>query len=273
MKLLRKLRNAWVILLIIFSLLLSSCAQVANTPPDEKDNIEIEDDGNTSGTPEEEKPFDPAELSEYINFGYYSNKNIPGTVRTEKIAWKTKRVVTDINDITITLSFGFTPTRVNYDFNDPEWYQSYLENNTFFKNASIYLVNHSADLKILYRTTDEYFTSAKYVCDVIYTSDYIEYKYNHEEEVKLPAELFPGERGCASVWLVAESNNPRYQGFYERGDGFLAFNIYYKKNDDGKIILLTDADCAGGRILEWYNNKRFTRIGGRTYKMTITYLG
>ena len=250
MKLLRKLRNAWVILLIIFSMLLSGCGQTS-APPDDNGNNEIEDGDNNNGSKEnEEKPFDPAELSEYINYGYYMNRQaFSEEVRSELIAWKTKRVVTDINDITITLSFGFTITG-NYDLNDPESYQSYLDHNIFFKNASIYLVNSSADLKILYRTTDEYFTSAKYVCDKIYTSDKIEYKFNHEEEIKLPAELFPGERGSVGLWLVADSNYHGYHEQYLDGQPFLANVINYKKLSDGRIILLTDMERSA--CFDWW---------------------
>ena len=240
-----KLKWIATVILLILSMLLSGCSAAPNTPDADGEKPE---ETEPPVTDEGEKPFDPSELSENIEYGYY----ISGSYRLENVAWKSPRVITDINDITITLSFGFLldPGVEPTDLNDPEIYQNYLENHEHFKNADIYFLN--PDMKLHYRTTDEYFTSPKYVCDEERVSlGKCKLIYNHEEEVTLPAELFADKTGLISVWFVADSNNSTYHERYERGKPFIVFGIHYKKMSDGKIILITDAERSSQRVLDW----------------------
>lgn len=217
MKPLRKLRNAWVILLIIFSMLLSGCGQVADNTPEQ-------DGGNN-------------ELSDFVNDGFYfpvvsadsgfENNGIYA-------AFQSNRTFEDASRVTVAFYFGFDfPTVTNIE--------DFRRENGCYKNAEIYLSDGDGN-EIHVRTTEDYFTSENYICNVWLdkASDTYVTAFHHMEWVTVPEELLSKGSGIIHFTVAADREGQVSVESAEEHNFITGISLYYEKDDNGKIIIYSD---------------------------------
>ena len=245
MKHLRKLRNAWVILLIIFSMLLSGCGQVANTPPDENESPV---DSQTPPMEEEKDPLNVLCETEYIEVGFKFAHDSTIFYYADNIhsAYRANRLITDVNNASFTIYFGF------------DILYSTLEEIPHYKSGDLILCNDSGKSFVI-GTTDGDFTSEKYLVDIevdISAENQIthHYKYRYSEEIKINPDLFDKDTGVIDFYIVTDHPQAEYNEELVDKKAYLAeIWFYYKKLDDGKIILLTTGEHS--TYLDWFRGR------------------
>lgn len=142
-------------------------------------------------------------------------------------AYKSDTNEFDINDVTLDFYYG------GYFYNGIEFA---LENDQNYPTFDLYFVNDQGD-RCLVKHSEENFVSDKYSCEVVFDENgYMkEIKYNHSEQLTIPAELFTKQSG--QIWLEIEGVNILETEPENRKDIFITgICIFYKVNN-GQIIL------------------------------------
>lgn len=242
-----KLKWIATVILLILSMLLSGCSATPNTPDADGEKPE-----ETEPPINDEKKDPLAELSDQLRSGFkttYKKGSVYCEIDNMHAAFEAERYITDVNNARIKVYYGFDSS---YDTIE-EYVESGYE---FYKNGELFLYNDSGK-EVLVGTTDGYFISEKYLVDVeIDDSSDSEivhyYDYSHSEEITVAPELFNRDMGSISFCILTD--NPRHSsGDTEYNDEKsmpVSFQFYYKKIDDGRIVLLNLAEFSKNR--DWF---------------------
>ena len=169
-----------LLILMIFSLLVTGCGQNADTNPDN-------DSGETDTS-----------VGAVLESGF---KKSDAECETPLFhcAYRSDKTEFDIDDVTLDFYYGgwFSNLGIDYDLRQHN-----------FPTFEIYFTNDAND-KCFVKRVEENLVSEKYRCKFIYDDDwnFIELKFNHSESITIPREIFTENEGVIYFAIYSKNAN------------------------------------------------------------------
>ena len=200
-----------LLILMIFSLLVTGCGQNADTDPDNdgKDPDtsigESPDNGNGETNTNEGTNPDNGNGETDTNVGAVLESGFKRSDDACEIplflcAYRSDKTEFDIDDVTLDFYYGgwYSDLGIDYDLQQHN-----------FPMFDIYFTNDAHD-RCFVKRVEENLVSEKYRCKFIYDDDwnFIELKFNHSESITIPREIFTENEGV--IYFAIFSQNANY---------------------------------------------------------------
>ena len=225
-----------LLILMIFSLLVTGCGQNADTDPDNDgkdpdtsigespDNGNGETNTNEGTNPDNGNGETDTNVVAVLESGFKPSDDAC-EIPLFYCAYRSDKTEFDIDDVTLDFYYGgyYSNLGIEYDLQ--------LYN---FPTFEICFTTDNLNTICLVKQVEENLVSEKYRCNRIYDDDwnFIELKFNHSESITIPREIFTKNEGVIYFTIYsqnANATNPRVQAIAGKA-------IFYKVIE-GKVIL------------------------------------
>ena len=192
-----------LLILMIFSLLVTGCGQNADTDPDNDgkdpdtsigespDNGNGETDANEGTNPDNGNGETDTSVGAVLESGFKPSGSGEPSPDPNFCAYKSDTNEFDIDNVTLDFFFGgHYHSGVEFELTHGRNYPAF----------DLYFIDED-DNKFFIKHIEENFVSEKYSCEVTHDEHWhiTEIKYNHSEKLTIPSEIFTKENGV--IWF------------------------------------------------------------------------
>lgn len=210
-----------LLILMIFSLLVTGCGQNADTDPD---NDGKDPNASIGESPNNGNGETDTNVGAVLESGFKPSGSGAPSPAPNFCAYKSDTNEFDIDNVTLDFFFGGY-----YQFG----FECELTNGSSYPAFDLYFTAEDGN-KFFIKHIEENFVSEKYSCEVTHDENWhiTEIKYNHSEKLTIPSEIFTKEKGL--IWFSIYSADANTVA--QRVECIASVTIFYQVAD-GKVIL------------------------------------